>query len=267
LAVLAFFLADESSKIPTVNFYQYFLPILFFTLLCADNQTAEDILLKSLHRMDGIDHQLKVDSKSSGKKKKEKHFQASFHWPSDERLLRQTRIISIETKQKKPSSFWEHRYKDGTKAKKWISLPVTGKLIDISDKKTGKKDFSFAELGVTEEDIRSNVHQLFPQEKVDNFLAYVVESIEKSKTGGTKGSKKLWIDADSYMILKVEFYTGRGRLYRSVICSDFKYFEGILFPLGIIVQDLKSKTNIQITIKDIALHPEFDMNMFIPQDQ
>ena len=114
-----------------MKLYQYFFSILFISILCADNQTAEDILLKTLHRMDGIDYQLKLDSKSSGKKKKEYHFQASVHWPSDEKLLRQTRIISIETKQKKPSSFWEHRFKDGTKAKKWISLPVTGKLKEL----------------------------------------------------------------------------------------------------------------------------------------
>ena len=107
---------------------------MLISLLCADNQTAEDILLKSLHRLDGINYRFKVDSKQSGNKKKEKHFQASVHWPSEGKLLRQIRVTSILTKRKKPSSFWEHRFKDGTKAKKWISLPVTGKLLDISEK-------------------------------------------------------------------------------------------------------------------------------------
>ena len=69
------------------------------------------------------------------------------------------------------------------------------------------------------------------------------------------------------MILKVEFYTGSGRLYRSVECSDFHYVKEILFPMSIYVQDLKSKTDIQITVKDIELNPEFDMDIFIPRDQ
>jgi len=250
-----------------VKFYKYILFILFISFLCADNQTAEDILLRTFHRMDGIDHRFKVESKSSGKKKKVKHFQVSVHWPSEGNLLRQTRVTSIETKWEKPSSFWEHRYKDGTKTKKWMSFLVTGKLKDVSDKKTGKKDFSFAELDVTDEDIRSNSHLLLPQEQIDTYSAYVVESIEKSKKGNVKESKKLWIGIDNYMILKVEFYTGSGRLYRSVECSNFNYFEEILFPMNIYVQDLKSKTNIQIIVKDIELNPAFDIDTFIPQDQ
>ena len=235
--------------------------------MCADNQTAEGILLQTFHRMDGINHRFKVDSKISGKKEKEKHFQASVHWPTEGNLLRQTRMTSIETKRKKPSSFWEHRFRDKTKIKKWMSFPITGKLKDVSDKKAGKKDFSFAELGITDEDIKSHSHALLTHEQIDTHSAYVIESIEKNKKGKIKESKKLWIDVDSYMILKVEFYTGSGRLYRSVECSDFHYVDGILFSTMIDVQDLKSKKDIKIIIKDIELNPEFDMDIFIPRDQ
>ncbi len=250
-----------------MQFNQYILSILLINLLFSDNQTAEEILLKSFHRIDGIDHQFKVDSKAGGKKKKEKHFQVSIHWSTEGDILRQTRITSIMTELKKPSSFWEHRYKDGTKTKKWMSLPITGKLKDVSNKKADKKDFSFADLSVTKENIRSHTHKLMPRENVDTLSAYVVESIVKNKKGKVKESKKLWIDSDSYMILKVEFYTGSGRLYRSVECSDFYYSNKILFPMSIYVKDLKSKTDIQIIIKDIELNPIFDMDIFSPKDQ
>ena len=48
-----------------MKYYQYILSILVINLLYAENQTAEEILLKTLHRMDGVDHQFKVDSKNS----------------------------------------------------------------------------------------------------------------------------------------------------------------------------------------------------------
>ena len=250
-----------------MKLYQYFFSILFISILCADNQTAEDILLKTLHRMDGIDYQLKLDSKSSGKKKKEYHFQASVHWPAEGKFLCQTRLTAIETKRKKPSSFWENRFRDGTKTKRWLSRPVTGKLKDVSDKKVSKKIFSFSELRVTEAEIRFQTHQLLPQDNIEEFSAYVIKSIKKNNKGDIKESKKLWIEAHSHMILKVEYYTGSGRLYRRVECSNLLYIKEIIFPMSIYVQDLKSKTDIQITLKEIELNPEFDMNIFIPQDQ
>ena len=217
--------------------------------------------------MDGIDYLFKVDSKESGKKNKDKHFKVSVHWPSSGKLYRQIRITSILSMRKKPSSFWEHRYKDGTKAKKWMSLPVTGKLKDVTDIKASKKDFSFAEIGVTEDDIRSHTHTLLPVEKIDTLSAYVVVLMKKNKNGKVKESKKMWIDCDSFIVLKVEFYMGSGRLYRSVECSDFHSIKKILFPMSIYVQDLKSKTDFQLTVKDIELNPAFDMDIFIPKDQ
>ena len=71
----------------------------------------------------------------------------------------------------------------------------------------------------------------------------------------------------SYMILKVEFYTRSGRLFRSIECSNFHNVEDILFPLMIEIQDLKSKSDIQITIKDIILNPQFDVDIFNPRAQ
>ena len=37
--------------------------------------------------------------------------------------------------------------------------------------------------------------------------------------------------------------------------------------MNIYVRDLKSKTDIQIIIKDIEMNPKFDMEIFIPKDQ
>ena len=267
MAVLAFLHSTGACKIHPMKIYVYLLSGLFISILCAESQTAEDILLKTFHRMDGIDHSFRVNSQNSGKKKKEKHFQASVHWPSEGNIISQTRVMSIDSKRKKPSSFWIQRFRDGTKTKKWMSMPITGKLKDISDKKAGKKEFSFSELAVTDEEIKAHDHTLLPKENIDTLLAYVIKSKKMNKKGKIKESKKLWIDADSYMILKVEFYTGSGRLFRSIECSDFHYVEDILFPLMIDIQDLKSKTDAQIAIKDIILNPQFDLDIFIPRDQ
>ena len=147
-----------------------------------------------------------------------------------------------------------------------ISILSTSKGV-ISDKKANKREFSFSELDIADELIQSHSNKLLYQEKVDTLLAYVIESKEVGKKGNIKGSKKLWIDVNSYIILKVEFYTGSGRLFRSIKCSNFHLIHDILFPMSIDVQDLKSKTDIQITIKEIELNPEFDMDIFIPKGQ
>ncbi|SVB69949.1 uncharacterized protein METZ01_LOCUS222803, partial [marine metagenome] len=250
-----------------MKIYLYSLPNLLISLLCAESQTAEDILLKTFHRMDGINHSFIIDSKESGKTKKEKFFKIFIHWPSEGNILNQTRVISIDSKRKNPSSFWVQQFRDGSKTKKWMSMPITGKLKDVSDKKSRKKEFSFSDLRMTDKEIKTYENELLPQGKVDTLLAYVIHSIDRDNNGIVKKSKKIWVGIDNYMIMKVEFYTGSGRLYRSITCSDFHFVEEILFPMSIFIQDLKSKTDAEITIKDIEINPSFDMDIFIPSNQ
>ena len=145
-------------------------------------------------------------------------------------------------------------------------MPITGKLKDISDKKSTKK-FTLADLEFTEKEIAENEHSILPSEKIGNHSVHVIKSVKKGKNGKVKKSKKIWIDTDDYLIYKVEFYTKSGRLYRSVECTDVQTIEGISFPSKIFVKDLKSKSEIFVELDKIEINPQFETGLFIPEDQ
>ena len=239
---------------------------LIISILNGGDETVEGILLKTYHRLDSVNHQFTVHFKQTGKKKKNNNYRVFVNWPGDGEILRETRVEPILHDKKKPSSFWEHRFRDGRKSKKWITLPVTGKLKDVSKKKS-KKKFSLEDLEFTEKDIKNNDHIILSHEKLNNYSVYVIESVEKGKSGNVKESKKLWIDKENYFIHKAEFYTKSGRLYRSAECKDIQFIKGIAFPSQIFVEDLKSKSQMQLQLTDIRLNPEFDLTIFIPRDQ
>jgi len=145
-------------------------------------------------------------------------------------------------------------------------MPITGKLKDISDKKSTKK-FTLADLEFTEKEIAENEHSILPSEKIGDHSAHVIKSVKKGKNGKVKKSKKIWIDTDDYLIHKVEFYTKLGRLYRSVECTDVQTIEGITFPSKIFVKDLKSKSEIFVQLDKIEINPQFETGLFIPENQ
>ena len=249
-----------------MKIFQIIIYGLIFSLLNGGDEKVEEILLKSYHRLDSINHQFTVHFEQTGKKKKNKNYRVFVNWPGDGDILRETRVEPVQHDKKKPSSFWEHRFQDGRKSKKWITLPVTGKLKDVSKKKS-KKKFSLEDLEFTEEDIKNNDHIILSHDKLNNYSVFVIESVEKGKSGNKKGAKKLWIDKENYFIHRAEFYTKSGRLYRSAECKDIQIVEGIAFPTQIFVDDLKSKSQMHFQLADFMLNPEFDLTIFIPRDQ
>ena len=234
--------------------------------LFGEEVAVNKILLSTYHRLDIVNHQFSVNIKETGKKEKIKNYQISIQWPEKGDILKRTRVKPIQDKRKKPSSIWEHQFKDGQKSKRWMTMPITGKLKDISDKKSTKK-FTLADLEFTEKEIAENEHSLLPSENIGDHSVYVIKSIKKGKNGKVKESKKICIDKENYLIHKAEFYTKSGRLYRSVECTDIQCIEGIAFPLKIFVKDLKSKSEIFVQLDNIEINPQFETELFLPKNQ
>jgi|TARA_X000000368_G_C23016972_1_gene706171 hypothetical protein len=246
-----------------------YLLIFIYILTLAYGDSTNDvtnILLKSFHRLDNINHQFSFNFKESGKKNKTNKYKILINWPKEGPHLKETRIIPVKNMKNKPTSFWENQFKDKRKSKRWMSMPITGKLKDISDKKPSKK-FSLADLEFSDEDIYKNENNLIGKEIINGELNYIVNSLQKTKEGKNKESRKLWIGVDSYIINKVEFYTKSGRLYRTVECKNIEIVDGVSFTKDIYVKDLKSKNDYFIDLYDIKINPKFKKEYFIPSDQ
>ena len=235
-------------------------------VFASEDKSVQEILLNTFHRLDSINHQFLVKFNESDKKTKTKSYQISINWPLDGEVLKETRVLPINKIKNKPSSFWEHQFKDKRKIKRWMSMPISGKLKDVSDKKSSKQ-FSLADLEFNEKDIFENSNDLIGTELIDGQLRYVINSIKKSKEGKNKDFRKIWIGTDDYIIYKVEFYTKSGRLYRTVECKSIFLLDGIHFPSEVYVKDRKSKSEIIVELFDFIIDPEFSNDIFKPKSQ
>ena len=202
----------------------YLFILIYFFVFAFGNQSenVKEILLQSFHRLDNVNHQFSVTFKESGKKIKIKEYKVLINWPSEGKYLKEIRIMPIGNIKNKPSSFWENHFRDKKTSKRWMSLPITGKLKDISDKKPTKK-FSLADLEFTESDIYNNENILIGSEVINGELNYIINSITKTKNGTNKESRKLWVGTESFIIHKVEFYSKSGRLLRTIECKNINF--------------------------------------------
>lgn len=247
-----------------MNFNRILTLLILTAFLSPQEMQPEEILSRVLHRLDGIDHQYFASFKQSRKNHldKQREFWTSVHWPLSGSINKMVNLRLVKPDNMKGVSYWEHRNKAATKPSRWMTLPVTGKLKDVSDKKKSRKEFDLSELEITQETIDSNEHQLLGTEELNGSMVYVLESTE----GRKKEKKKLWIDAGQFFIHKAEFTTKSGRLYREVNCSEIKSIDSLKFPTKIEVSDYKSKFQVEIEISRIVLNPDFDLSIFQPKE-
>jgi hypothetical protein len=161
----------------------------------------------------------------------------------------------------KDVKFWEHRYKDAPASKRWMTMPITGKLIDVTDKKPNKNEFNFSELEITPEIINNHDNKIVEQSSLNDRDVIILESVQRSKK---KVRKKLWIDQDEFFILKAEFYTKSGRKSKTIDLSDLSVKNEMTFPQSIHVEDLRKKIVYEVKIENINLLPTFNVNDFNP---
>ena len=237
--------------------------LIFIEMAVGSELSANDVLEKVMNRTKGIDHsfQLSIHKQQKGKPDKYQTLKINLHWPIESELSRMSYVETLAPDNLKGVKFWEHRYSDDSKSKRWMTMPITGKLKDVTDKKPNKNEFNFAELEITPEIINSHTNKIIEQSSLNKRDVIVLESVQKSKK---KILKKLWIDREDFFILKAEFYTKSGRKSKIIEMSDLSVKNDMIFPQSIHVEDLRKKTIYKVKIENIDLLPTFNINSFRP---
>lgn len=235
----------------------------FVGLMEATELSANDVLEKVMNRTKGIDHsfQLSIHKQQQGKPDKHKTLQINLYWPSEGEFLRMSYVETLAPDNLKDVKFWEHRYKNASPSKRWMTLPITGKLKDVTDKNPNKNEFNFSELEITSEIINNHNNKIVEQSSLNDRDVIILESVQRSKK---KVRKKLWIDKDEFFILKAEFYTKSGRKSKTIDLSDLSVKNEMTFPKSIHVKDLRKKIIYEVKIVNINLLPRFNVNDFNP---
>lgn len=247
---------------------QIILFILGFGLLFGEkaiSPNADDILIKVINRLKGIDRSMQIRSEFYKKDKLTEYqvLKLFVHWPINGEVEKMTHIEYEEPKKRKGVRFWEHSHKSAEKPFRWITLPVTGKLTDITGKKNRKKGFDISELQLKKSDIENHSNKVIGTKMIEGREAYIIECIEK-KEQKKRDTKILTIDKEYFFIWEVITKNKKGKLVKSVSCGDLKFFNDIPVLTEIDVRLKKGKKNIKVKLDQINFEPEFDSQLFQP---
>jgi outer membrane lipoprotein-sorting protein len=135
----------------------------------------------------------------------EQKFFIYFHEPGDVRRL--TFMI------------WKYPEKEDDR---WIYIPAVDLIrrIAADDKYSSFVGSDFSYEDVSGRDLSEDTHSLLGEESLDDREAFIVESIPLTPAAFTR--RVSWIDQDSFLPLKIEYYDAQNQLQRIFTANDIE---------------------------------------------
>ena len=231
--------------------------MIIISFLNAQN-LADETLRRLSNHLYGLDRSMIVQSNivKNGKIKESQKVKISTCWPKKKKEKRLTLVEYLEPKRKIGVKIWEIIHWTKPEGMKWMTMPLTGKLKDISNKKNIKSKFDFSELYFSEEIILNYKNSI-----LENSNNLIIESVSKN----SNQKKLIFINEKNRLIDKVEIYNNKNKLIKSILCEKFDNIDNNIFVSKIIIKDNKKKHEVVINITDFLIENFTDLSIFEPK--
>lgn len=149
----------------------------------------------------------------------------------------------------------------------WMYLPSVGKATKIAGHALRSSlmgsDFSY-EDAISNEELANNYDAtLEGEERVGEAACYVLKLSLKEGAEGSYYTQRLWVDKESFVPVKSEYYSKSDRLMKSVQILEYKRIAGRNYPTRVRMENkLRSDTWSEFVITDIQLGVQIPANVF-----
>ena len=222
--------------------------------ICSDDLTPNQMLEKSVNRLDNIDYRMILNGKTTeGKKVKKGNFEICIHWDINEEKYKMIYIKELVEEGDKGRKMWVHFHRD-KKNHKWTMLPRSGKIKNITDKKSSQKiDLSSISFPVG---ILKNEMVFRDDETVNDVLCKVIEIKDED------GDIRFWVDPIDFIIHKKEYYNKKSEISKEVTYSNLTVYGDLKFYQNERIFNTRKESTVEISLEEFEEVTFENLNKF-----
>ncbi|MFQ6115872.1 MAG: outer membrane lipoprotein-sorting protein [bacterium] len=147
---------------------------------------------------------------------------------------------------------------------RWLYLPSIKlvRRIAANDKHSSfvGSDFTYEEVSGRE--VSEDTHTLKSEEALNGKPVYVVESVPKDARSAYYRRKVSWIDQETFLPLKVEYYDKRGELYKIFTADTIESVQGIATIMQRTMANVQNGHHTVVTFKEVKYNVGLKDNIF-----
>ncbi|MDR0320944.1 MAG: outer membrane lipoprotein-sorting protein [Treponema sp.] len=151
---------------------------------------------------------------------------------------------------------------------RWIFLPSLNRVRRIVASESGGSfmgtDFSYDDISATDREVGLDVHTLLREENFNGTACYVIQSVPRDNSYPYSRTIS-WIDKQSNLIYKSEFYDRRGNLVKLLEMLDYRVMQGQLTPMQMRISTVAAGTSTTIYMEIIKYNDPIPESVFTTQ--
>ncbi len=224
--------------------------------------TGDDIARMAYHRDDGEDSYFEmdmilIDKSGNERERKIKTYSKDYGELSKDFI----RFLSPADIEGTGFLSWENETGDDTQ---YLYLPDLGRARRIV---SSQKDLRFVNTDFTYEDMErrkpaEDYHELLREEDLGGYSCYVVEYVPKEDTSSQYGKIIQWIEKNSLVPVKSEFYNKRDEVFKLLIVYELVMIDGIWTVADTVMDDFSENHKTRLITQDVIYNQGLDDEIF-----
>lgn len=156
---------------------------------------------------------------------------------------------------------WKYPGRDDDR---WLFVPAIKlvRRIAADDSRSSFVGSDFTYEDVSGRDRAADTHALSREEVLDGQTCYVVESTPKEEKGADYARKVAWIDQQSFLPLKEEYYNRRNEVYRVFTADEAKEVGGFPTVIRRTMKDLKKGHRTEVAYSSVTYNLGLSEGLF-----
>ena len=145
---------------------------------------------------------------------------------------------------------WKYPGRDDDR---WLFVPAIKlvRRIAADDSRSSFVGSDFTYEDVSGRDVEVDTHALVKEERLDSKACYVVESVPKDEKGAGYRRKVSWIDKQTFLPLKEEYYDRRDEIYRTFAADHVEEASGFPTALKRTMVDVKKGHRTEVMFESV----------------
>ena len=223
---------------------------------------GDEIAYKAFNRDDGEDAYFKIEMTLIGKRGSQRKRLLDIYIKDYGDLSKNlTRFLSPADIEGTGFLSWENDDKDDTQ---YLYLPGLGRTRRIV---SSQKDMRFVNTDFTYEDmqrrrVEKDTHQLLKEEEWQGHQCYVVEYIPKDKKSSQYSKFVQWIDKESFVVVKAEFYNKKGVMCKRLTVNQLEKIGLIWTAMNTQMEDLKNIHKTRMQVSEVVYNQNLEDEIF-----